>query len=199
MFRCRSFCFSLQFKKKISLLYDFLSHFSFFLFFSEAPCPHLSLPVEMDELMTSSSLNLAWPACQKCSARGDDSVVNDERRVECPNACLRGRALGLKGNGPALPVATPTELGASRMHYLQRALGGAVRLPRLPLQNVSEMFPEAGYGVEHQRNVPSEDEESLEQPLPLRSDVGESEHWIVGPGLTRSRTYSYSSRKYQNV
>lgn len=153
---------------------------------SEAPCPHLSLPVEMDELMTSSSLNLAWPACQKCSARGDDSVVNDERRVECPNACLRGRALGLKGNGPALPVATPTELGASRMHYLQRALGGAVRLPRLPLQNVSEMFPEAGYGVEHQRNVPSEDEESLEQPLPLRSDVGESEHWIVGPGLTRS-------------
>ncbi len=31
------------------------------------PCPHQSVPVEMDESMTSSSLELAWPlSCKQC-------------------------------------------------------------------------------------------------------------------------------------
>ncbi|KAB5517041.1 hypothetical protein PHYPO_G00184910 [Pangasianodon hypophthalmus] len=166
---------------------------------SEASCPHLSLPVEMDEVMTSSSLNLAWPACQKCSARADDItpprndiMVNDGREVECSDACLRDRALGLKVNGPAFPVATPTELGASRTHHVPRPLGGVFRLPLEDelCENVSAMFPEAGYGVKRHWNVPSEDEESLEPPLPLRSDVGETEHRFARPGPTRSPLYA---------
>lgn len=180
----------------------FLSFFSSWLL-SEASCPHLSLPVEMDESMTSSFLDLAWPACQKCSVRVDDItppsndiMINDEREVGSPDACLRGRVLG-----PALPVATPRKLGASRIHHFQRPLGGVVRLPleHELCENVSAIFPETGYIVGRQWNVPSEDEESLEPPLPLRSDVEESQHRITQPGPTRSRTYSYSSHEYQNV
>lgn len=37
-------------------------------------CPHRSVPVEMDESMTSSSMDLAWPApCRKCEEHTEPS------------------------------------------------------------------------------------------------------------------------------
>lgn len=146
-------------------------------------------------MMTSSSLNLAWPACQKCSAHVDDItrpgsevMVDDEREVEGPDACFRGHGLGLNVNRVARPLATPPGLGASCIHPVQHPQGGVVRLESGLCENVSVMFPGAAYRKTHQWNVPSEDEESLEPPFPLCSDVGEREHRFAPPGLTRSRT-----------
>ncbi|XP_027030931.1 E3 ubiquitin ligase TRAF3IP2 isoform X4 [Tachysurus fulvidraco] len=131
---------------------------------SEASCPHLSLPVEMDELMTSSSLNLAWPVCQQCLVHVDDITapsndirVNDRQQSEYPDD---GFALGLKVNGAELPVVAPAELG------------------------------ELDYTGKCHWNVPSEDEESLEQPLPLLSNVAEIQPRIARPGLKRSSPYA---------
>lgn len=122
--------------------------------------------------MTSSSLNSAWPMCQKClvhvddiTARSDDIRINDRQESEYQDD---GFALGLKVNGAALPVVAPAELG------------------------------ELDYTVKCHRNVPSEDEESLEQPLPLLSNVAEIQPRIARPGLTRSCTYSYSTNYVTN-
>lgn len=44
-------------------------------------CPHQSVPVEMDESMTSSSLNLAWlPPCRQCQEHTDSSKCVDKLR-----------------------------------------------------------------------------------------------------------------------
>ncbi|XP_053371379.1 uncharacterized protein traf3ip2a isoform X1 [Clarias gariepinus] len=158
---------------------------------SEASCRHRSLPVEMDESMTSSCLDLAWPACLECSAHVDDItplsndlMVNGRQEVRCPDDCLRGRALGPKVNRP---IIKPTQLGVSRVHRLRDPQGGEVRLALEDemCENVSAMFPAAAHGVKHQWNVPSEDEESLEPPLPLRSDMGKS------PGMTHLHSHCY--------
>ncbi|XP_059355107.1 E3 ubiquitin ligase TRAF3IP2 isoform X2 [Carassius carassius] len=74
-------------------------------------CPHRSMPVETDESMTLSSLNLVWPVCQQCQThalkeRGKNDIFSQKMCV------------------PDNPV--------------------------------------------------SEDEESLEKPSPLRSDLGEN-------------------------
>ncbi|KAK3522768.1 hypothetical protein QTP86_034191 [Hemibagrus guttatus] len=53
-------------------------------------------------------------------------------------------------------------------------------------ENDSAMFSE----VKCRWNVPSEDEESLEQPLPLRSDVAETQPRIAQPGPARSPLYA---------
>lgn len=44
-------------------------------------CPHQSVPVEMDESMTSSSLNLAWPPpCRQCQEQTESSKCVDSLR-----------------------------------------------------------------------------------------------------------------------
>ncbi|XP_062857113.1 E3 ubiquitin ligase TRAF3IP2 [Trichomycterus rosablanca] len=89
--------------------------------FPEASCPHLSIPVEMDESMTSSSLDLAWPACEKCSTH-----VNN--------------------------ITTPNQ----------------------PCGNFSTSFSKHDEPLLSSPREDEEDiEESLDPPLPLRSDVGE--------------------------
>lgn len=137
----------------------------------------------MDELMTSSSLDLAWPACQKCLAHVDeitpprnDFMINDQRDVKHSDHTLE-----LKVNKPAHPLAMP--------HHIQRSLAGALQLP-LEDDMGESMFSEASYRVNRQWNVPSEDEESLEPPLPLRSDMGETQPQITRPTHTPSRMFS---------
>ncbi|KAG7331846.1 hypothetical protein KOW79_005815 [Hemibagrus wyckioides] len=153
---------------------------------SEASCPHLSLPVEMDELMTSSSLNLAWPVCQKCSVHVDDITPpsNNVKLNDRPELEYRGFESGSKLNRAALP-----ELAEARVR-VQCPPSGAARLSLELHENDSAMFSEAGYGVKCRWNVPSEDEESLEQPLPLRSDVAESQPRIAQPGPACSPLYA---------
>ncbi|KAF7694527.1 E3 ubiquitin ligase TRAF3IP2 isoform X2 [Silurus meridionalis] len=158
--------------------------------FSEASCPHLSLPVEMDELMTSSSLNLAWPVCQKCSMHVDVTCPRNVGNSECEDACLRGRASGLNVNRPAFTVSP--EFGASRIRPLHSPSGNVGRrlLEDELSEDVSSVFPGAGYGARHHWNVPSEDEESLEPPLPLCSDVGESPRHLPRPVPARLPLYA---------
>lgn len=59
-------------------LSKYLSERSANLFFRwlllSGPCPHQSVPVEMDESMTSSSLDLAWPpSCKQCRGHTETS------------------------------------------------------------------------------------------------------------------------------
>ncbi|XP_074471787.1 E3 ubiquitin ligase TRAF3IP2 isoform X2 [Sebastes fasciatus] len=45
----------------------------------KGPCPHRSVPVEVDESMTSSSLDLAWPpSCKQCSGHTETSRTPQE-------------------------------------------------------------------------------------------------------------------------
>ncbi|XP_044233186.1 E3 ubiquitin ligase TRAF3IP2 [Thunnus albacares] len=49
----------------------------------KGPCPHQSVPVEMDESMTSSSLDLAWPpTCQQCNGHTETSKREQDQRCE---------------------------------------------------------------------------------------------------------------------
>lgn len=150
--------------------------------------------------MTSSSLDLAWPACQKCLAHVDDIIapsndfmINDQREIKHSDQHLR-----LKVNGPAHPVDMTIGLGGSHLHHVQRSLGGALQLPLRDNtgESISAMFSEAAYGSKRQWNMPSEDEESLELPLPLRSDMGEIRP-RAQPAYRSSRMFS--SQKYKHL
>ncbi|KAL7388837.1 hypothetical protein ABVT39_021478 [Epinephelus coioides] len=49
----------------------------------QGPCPHQSVPVETDERMTSSSLDLAWPPpCNQCSGHTETSKRPQEHGYE---------------------------------------------------------------------------------------------------------------------
>lgn len=52
---------------------------------SSEPCPHRSVPVEMDESMTPSSLDLALPSyCNQCSGHTEPSKRPQDRGCEPP-------------------------------------------------------------------------------------------------------------------
>lgn len=49
------------------------------------PCPHQSVPVEMDESMTSSSLDQAWPPpCRQCTGHTEISKCSDGQMSKAP-------------------------------------------------------------------------------------------------------------------
>ncbi|XP_042360039.1 E3 ubiquitin ligase TRAF3IP2 [Plectropomus leopardus] len=49
----------------------------------EGPCPHQSVPVEMDESMTPSSLDVAWPPpCKQCSGQTNTGKTPQEHGYE---------------------------------------------------------------------------------------------------------------------
>ncbi|XP_007259961.2 E3 ubiquitin ligase TRAF3IP2 [Astyanax mexicanus] len=150
--------------------------------FTDVSCCHPSVPVEMDESMTSSSLNLAWPVCEQCSGQANcvNVTVNDVAKVDYPEGSLRHPESRSEITKPVYPLATPP----SDRHWMSReAMDGYLHHPyRPPVANpdsyrqrprmddlcegFSALFPR------EQRNPPREDdEESLEMPGPLRSDV----------------------------
>ncbi|XP_026880026.2 adapter protein CIKS isoform X1 [Electrophorus electricus] len=165
----------------------------------EMSCPHQSAPVEMDESMTSSSLNLAWPACRQCTTHADDvrgdwrtpeATVDDVAQVEY----LRGGPLRSKGTEPKAthPPQGPLA-GGLRLHHLHLPDHHSDRFRWRPLQDdmckdLSAMFPQDWCDEPvYVWNPPSESDESLEQPLPLCSDVnermwGRAPLWPPGPG-----------------
>lgn len=129
---------------------------------SETFCPHFSLPVETDESMTS------WPTCEECSVCADD--------ITAPRNDIMGteRLRGSNMHTAAPPLATPTDPGESRPPVEDLRPGDAA------------VFPLAAYAAQRHWNVPSEDEESLELPLPLRSDVGNRSRRMPPLGLTHT-------------
>ncbi|XP_036438426.1 adapter protein CIKS isoform X2 [Colossoma macropomum] len=149
--------------------------------FPEALCSHLSVPVEMDESMTSSSLNLAWPVCEQCSTHPEGYSSDPESGSEVME--------------PACSLVTPpsdrrrilNEAADGYLHHLQRPpMTGPDSVAQPPLvddlcEGFSALFPRERW------NPPTEeDEESLELPLPLRSDVGEIPYGLA-PQLRHPR------------
>ncbi|KAM4633653.1 E3 ubiquitin ligase TRAF3IP2 isoform 2-T2 [Polymixia lowei] len=58
----------------------------------KGPCPHRSTPIETDESMTSSTLDLAWPSsCQQCSGHTETSERPGDEGLE-PNRVTLGSA-----------------------------------------------------------------------------------------------------------
>ncbi|KAI3364664.1 hypothetical protein L3Q82_010845, partial [Scortum barcoo] len=155
-------------------------------------CSHQSVPVEMDESMTTSSLDLTWPPpCKQCS--GHTETNRDPQEHGCEQA--RGAAHDVDQWG----------LPKGEYHGDPRAVCPAAPQPRFtPPTHAREMNPPspAGvwcHGLREQRLMyeqdlevnhrggltgPShypqhrslEEAESLEHPLPLISDHGLSRY-----------------------
>lgn len=138
----------------------------------KGPCPHQSFPVEMDESMTSSCLDLAWPpSCKQCSGHTDSNK--------------RPQELGYELEGGAHNVSQ-WRLPESQYRYQPRAAFTAAPRPPHPVcvwpHGLREqvLLDERGVMVNDSKALvtPSnylpdrsvEEAESLEPPLPLMSD-----------------------------
>ncbi|XP_051731960.1 E3 ubiquitin ligase TRAF3IP2 isoform X4 [Ctenopharyngodon idella] len=177
---------------------------------SQDRCPHLSMPVETDESMTSSSLNLVWPACQQCQSHNPKEAGKSGRFS--PEMCLHDVSRldyldGCCGLTPKVLRVSPfTKLSISDSQhtaspaglpslYLPQSSGRHIpRDCRAHIEDLSEDF--SGINIQNRcnsaglysnaRNHVSEDEESLEKPSPLRSDLDEYPpevlyHWRKQP------------------
>lgn len=111
------------------------------------PCPHLSVPVEMDESMTPSSLDLALSSiCKHCSGRPESSTQwqgYEEVEPDRPTAAPHPRLM---------PTTHPGQM-SRELPYKQ-----------------GTMYPcSSDYHFRQVRSV--EQGPSLEAPLPLMSDL----------------------------
>lgn len=158
-------------------------------------CPHLSIPVETDESMTLSSLNLAWPACQHCQSHNPDPKesdkgnrfrptmsINDIRSLVYPDGyCMlpQDDLSMTQTEHPTLNDSKDTDspAGLPSLYLPQSSRRDHQRGRRAHIEDVSEDFSGLNLQnlpVSYPQNPVSEDEESLEKPCPLRSDLGEN-------------------------
>ncbi|KAL6096219.1 traf3ip2 [Pungitius sinensis] len=135
----------------------------------KVPCPHQRVPVETDESMNSSSLDLDWPlSCKQCSGRTENTGASGHNMGGAYSACQWSLPEGhhLQGPGPARHVA---RLGPSLLPagYQQDPIGGHSR------------------GFAEPSDWPSGGEaEPLELPLSLKSEVN---HTHVSSQYTAAR------------
>ncbi|XP_062292960.1 E3 ubiquitin ligase TRAF3IP2 [Scomber scombrus] len=144
----------------------------------KGPCPHQSVPVEMDESMTSSSLDLAWPhPCQQCSGDTESSKRQPNQGCERTGGVDQWR-LPQDHHRPDPRTSIHT---APESHFVSQIHSGqmtppnpadvgphAYRYVRAPLVEQRRGF--AGSSNWHQGHS-VEEAESLEPPLPLMSDI----------------------------
>lgn len=160
-------------------------------------CPHLSMPVETDESMTSSSLNLAWPACQQCESQNlteagksgvprPEMCVHDASRVHYLDRGyglqpedLRVSAFRKQSISDSHPPESPAGLPS---FYLPQSPRQHLQIDRRShIEDLSEHFSRVNLHhhcnstvlYSHTQKSVTEDEESIEKPRPLRTDQGE--------------------------
>lgn len=138
------------------------------------PCPHKSVPVEMDESMTSSSLNLAWPpSCQQCS--GDTESSKKQQDQGCVQSGGVDQWRRPEDHHQLDPRVAPEPYSVPQIHP------GQMKPPN-PVGVLPHTYRETPYVrapfVDQRRgfvNWPQEhsveEAESLERPLPLMSDI----------------------------
>lgn len=148
--------------------------------------------------MTSSSLNLAWPTCQQCQSHNSNEAGKSGRFGPEMRVCNVSRLDYLDGccglTPKVLRVSPFTKLSISDSQrtaspaglpslYLPQSSGRHLQRDcRAHIEDLSEDF--SGSHIQnccispvlysHAQNPVSEDEESLENPSPLRSDPGEN-------------------------
>lgn len=161
-------------------------------------CPHLSMPVETDESMSSSSLNLAWPACQQCKSQ--KLTEAGKSGVPCPERCVHDtsrmnrldRGYGLQhedlrvstfGKQSISDSQRPESPAGLPSFYLPQRSRQHLQIDcRSHIEGLSEHFSRVNLHhhcnssvlYSHTQRCVTEDEESLEKPRPLRSNQGDS-------------------------
>lgn len=152
-------------------------------------CPHRSVPVEMDESMTSSSLDLVLPpACQQClcSAPAHQQQQQQQRQLGYRQADQPGPCDGwfYDESGAARPSTSlqsphPAHLRPRGHGEAGREGGGGESGPRYHQDGDSSFYNRYG-------PVEVEDE-SLERPLPLVSDSNQG-NWVQAQHLVAPLT-----------
>ncbi|XP_030627981.1 uncharacterized protein LOC115810194 [Chanos chanos] len=162
-------------------------------------CPHKSIPVETDESMTSSSLNLVLPACHLCLEPGEtkrhhwftpEVTINDVSRMNYPEDYWSRNPAEQRGKTPVCHATSASGPPHRQLHVdppssLNQRLDPFLMEPPQILQRERDRRKEFSaspsrfcrdlYEPPSQTwNSPSEEEESLEPPLPLCSDPGDS-------------------------
>ncbi|XP_039981527.1 E3 ubiquitin ligase TRAF3IP2-like [Xiphias gladius] len=152
----------------------------------KGPCPHQSVPVEMDESMTSSSLDLVWPpSCQQCSGHTETSKRPQDYGFEpCQGAHhVRQRRLPESQYQQESRAACHA---APEPRFITQTQSGQMTPPHRAgvwPHGLREQAPLYKWGcvVNHSRgfagpsnwsqNFSLEEADCLEAPLPLMSDI----------------------------
>lgn len=145
---------------------------------SSAHCPHRSVPVEMDESMTCSSLDLVLPpACQQCLCSARTHQQRQQRQhgyqqTQRPGPGDNGFYLESGAAPPGGPLLRPARQNPHPAHLQPRSGGGgggggAAGAPG---------YHQDSSSYSHHGPVEDEDQ-SLERPLPLVSDSNQG-HWV---------------------
>ncbi|XP_034554835.1 adapter protein CIKS [Notolabrus celidotus] len=147
---------------------------------SKGPCPHMSVPVEMDESMTPSSVDLAFAhSCKQCSE--DRETTKEPQEYDCEEEEEKWR-----------PPESQFLHAAPKHHFIPPTSPGHVKSPhpagawpcglreQAPLYEQDFMVNHSR-GFSHASHKPEvrsvEEAESLEPPLPLLSDAN-SPHYV---------------------
>ncbi|XP_041814742.1 E3 ubiquitin ligase TRAF3IP2 [Chelmon rostratus] len=172
----------------------------------QGPCPHHSVPVEMDERMTSSNLDLAWPPpCEQCSGHAETSRPQ-EHGYEGGERAARGVGQGRlpESQNHEEPIAA---CHTALPHFTLSTHSGQMNRPhpaaawppglRQPYQQDHMVYPSQGFAnpssFPQERSV--EEAESLEPPFPLMSEVNCTQYVpprhlgarMPGPGPAQGR------------
>ncbi|XP_008304759.1 adapter protein CIKS [Stegastes partitus] len=152
----------------------------------KGPCPHQSIPVEMDERMTSSNLDLAWPPpCTQCSGLTETTKRPEDHNYELPQGAAYGAELPDSHYQPEPRSAHRAAVDLYFMPPAPAPLSGHMN-PFHPGKARSHglreqvLLYEPDHVVDNSRNPASpsswhsgrsfEEAEPLEPPLPLKSD-----------------------------
>ncbi|XP_074541942.1 uncharacterized protein LOC141802304 [Halichoeres trimaculatus] len=153
----------------------------------KGPCPHMSVPVEMDESMTPSSLDLAFfPPCRQC--REDAETSRGPREHDCEEeeaapAVSKGRPpeSQLLHAAPTPRFFLPAQAGHMKSPQPAEVwLGGLREQAVLYEQEFTENHRRGFSHTSHQSRVCSMEPESLEPPLPLISDANGTNYIPAG-------------------
>ncbi|KAL2081947.1 hypothetical protein ACEWY4_021765 [Coilia grayii] len=144
----------------------------------EDSCGHRSVPVETDEAMTSSSLNLACSVCEQCldSRRSDVDPVVDEYPSVTINTCkvdYPDELWGEPSRGQMqVPSARGTELSLGLNPQRSLVMNNPSFISWMDEPPPSKDAPVRSY-YKAPKEPPSLDPGSLEAPLSLHSDYPE--------------------------
>ncbi|XP_045917157.1 E3 ubiquitin ligase TRAF3IP2 [Micropterus dolomieu] len=163
----------------------------------KGPCPHPSVPVEMDESMTSSSLDLAWPpSCKQCIGHTETSKRLQGHGFEQAKETAHSVSEWRFSESQYLHEPRGACFTAAQLRFIPPAQAGERNLPHpagVWPHGIREqvLLCELDPMVNHSRgfagpsNYPQvhslEETESLEHPLPLISEINFGHPHYVPP------------------
>ncbi|XP_041661694.1 E3 ubiquitin ligase TRAF3IP2 [Cheilinus undulatus] len=136
----------------------------------KGPCPHMSVPVEMDESMTASSLDLAFTqSCKKCSEEMEMAKRPQEHSIGDEQQDVRQWRPPESQYQP--PRSIPPPQSGPMIHPVGAWLRGLREKELLYDQDLMVNRSRGYPPPPNQPQVHSLQAESLEPPLPLISDT----------------------------